>query len=142
MNQQSASEVSKQLKMGKRIKFCQKLGQWQNSLKTAVRTMPASGSSSMSSQNALPVTPVIIASKNMPHFMLEDVLKMTNDGRLMLKYYAINANLNEPSRTLLVEIIIQHLLETDVCMSVTLADSISNQILKLFPTEIKVILIT
>lgn len=64
--------------------------------------------------------------------------KKNNDGRLILKYYKTNSILNEYSRSILVDVIVQHLLENEITMSNVLAEAIASQVVNLFPTEIKV----
>jgi len=68
-------------------------------------------------------------------FMLFDVLKCTS-GAMITEYYISHSTLNDNIRTLLVELIIQHLISNKIVMSVALADNVASQIQRVFPSEL------
>lgn len=70
-------------------------------------------------------------------FVLFDLLKCTSGG-MITEYYKSHNSLNDNIRTLLVELIIQHLISNKIVMSVALAENIANQIQRIFPSELKV----
>jgi len=71
-------------------------------------------------------------------FDLNEILIKSTQGALIIDYYYKQKKLNESSRSLLVEIIINDLIKKNRTMTIDLANSISNAIVKSFPTEIKV----
>lgn len=71
-------------------------------------------------------------------FDLNEILIKSTQGVMIIDYYCKQKKLNESSRSLLVEIIINDLIKKNRTMTIDLANSISNAIVKSFPTEIKV----
>lgn len=71
-------------------------------------------------------------------FDLSEILIKSTQGSMIVDYYYKQKKLNESSRSLLVEIIINDLIKKNRTMTIDLANSISNAIVKSFPTEIKV----
>ncbi|XP_029342304.1 uncharacterized protein LOC115033602 [Acyrthosiphon pisum] len=69
-------------------------------------------------------------------FVLFDVLKCTS-GAMITEYYRSHNSLNDNIRTLLVELIIQHLISNKIVMSVALAENVADQIQRIFPSELK-----
>lgn len=132
-----ANQLTKDLKLGQSIMFSHHLTQWQESLKKNNSKMSASPHLSAFKSDFTSTNQSVMDLK-IPQFILSEILLKSNEGRLINNYYKINSNFNEQTRSLLVEIIIQHLMETDVLMSVRLADAISAEIVKKFPTEVKV----
>lgn len=57
---------------------------------------------------------------------------------MIIDYYKINNKLNDNIRSLLVETVISYIITTKKQMSVNLADYIGNQIIAMFPSEVKV----
>ncbi|KAL5237576.1 hypothetical protein ACI65C_004986 [Semiaphis heraclei] len=70
-------------------------------------------------------------------FDLNEILIKSTQGAMIIDYYHKQKKLNESSRSLLVEIIINDLIKKNRTMTIDLANSISNAIVKSFPTEIK-----
>jgi hypothetical protein len=70
-------------------------------------------------------------------FELRGVLNSTQ-GVMIVNYYKSHNCLNNDIRTILVEIIIQHLITSKINMTVALAENIAKQIQVLFPSELKV----
>lgn len=56
---------------------------------------------------------------------------------MIKNYYDENKKLNENIRTKLVDIIVRYFLQAGISLNVEHCDSISDQIVKMFPTEIK-----
>lgn len=57
---------------------------------------------------------------------------------MITEYYRSHSTLNDNIRTLLVELIIQHLISNKIVMSVALAENVASQIQRIFPSELKV----
>jgi len=70
---------------------------------------------------------------------VDEVLNSTTQGALILNYYEKNNKLNDGIRSTLVDILIGHVLSQKLPMSVILAESIADQIVVMFKSEIKVI---
>lgn len=71
-------------------------------------------------------------------FNLGEILIKSTQGSMITDYFYKHNRLNESSRSLLEEIIINDLIKENRTMTIDLANSISNAIVKSFPTEIKV----
>jgi hypothetical protein len=71
---------------------------------------------------------------------VDEVLNSTIQGALILDYYEKNNKLNDGIRSTLVDILIGCVLSKKIQMSVSLAESIANQIVAMFKSEVKVII--
>lgn len=63
----------------------------------------------------------------------------SDTGIMIIDYYKSNNKFNDHIRTLLVEHIITYIISKKI-MSVSLVDYIGNQIVAMFPSELKVII--
>jgi hypothetical protein len=71
-------------------------------------------------------------------FKVDEVLNSTVQDSLILNYYKMYDKLNDDIRTTLVESLIGHVLSQKIPMSVSLAESIADQIVVMFRSEVKV----
>lgn len=80
-------------------------------------------------------------SSNIKYILkVEEVLNSTTQGALILNYYVKNNKLNDGIRSTLVDILIGHVISQKLPMSVILAESIADQIVVMFKSEVKVII--
>lgn len=80
-------------------------------------------------------------SSNIKYLLnVDEVLNSTTQGALILNYYEKNNKLNDGIRSTLVDILIGHVLSQKLPMSVILAESIADQIVVMFKSEVKVII--
>lgn len=79
---------------------------------------------------------------NIKNVNLFEILKTTNDGKSILQMYEDKRDLNETTRSILLKLIITFFhINTNLNMSAKTAENLSNQIIVLFPNEMKVIFI-
>ena len=80
-------------------------------------------------------------SKTLP---VESIIKVFNivkdspNGKLVLDYFKSNKNLNDSIRYKLVDMIIHYIISSKMSMTIKLADSIADQIVCMFSSEVKV----
>lgn len=80
-------------------------------------------------------------SSNIKYLLkVDEVLNSTTQGALILNYYEKNNKLNDGIRSTLVDILIGHVLSQKLPMFVILAESIADQIVVMFKSEVKVII--
>jgi len=60
------------------------------------------------------------------------------DGEYILQYYVSNNILNDGLRAMLVDLIVNHMIKMNIKMTVKVAETISDGIVNVFPTESKV----
>lgn len=66
------------------------------------------------------------------------MLNSSNTGTMIVQYYKSNSKFNDGIRTLLVDTVINYVITKEIPMSVCLAEQLANQIVAMFPTEVKV----
>lgn len=67
------------------------------------------------------------------------ILSSSTTGEIIIiDYYKANKRFNDNIRSLLVDTIISYIIRKKLTMSVNLADYIGNQIVSMFPSEVKV----
>lgn len=139
MNSLEISSLVKGFPLGIQVTFRYNVEKWQKQNDTNIDSnliLPPLCSKEimvLSDQKLTPSIPLGIS------FELFDVLKSTS-GAMMTDYYKCHNSLNDNIRTLLVEIIIQYLITEKIVMSVSLAENIADQIQRLFPSELKVLI--
>lgn len=69
---------------------------------------------------------------------VDHVLSNSSDGVLIVNYFKTHGELNDNIRGKLVDLIIHHLISNTIPMSIALAEKIANQIVFMFPSELKV----
>lgn len=135
INSIQIDKLLKKYPLGVRIKFEHYIKQWQKS-----KCDNNSSSSNLSTPSL--TSPVSLLSaeslESVPAFSLDDILKRSTHGSMIINYYESNKKLNETCRNLLVDLIIASLLEEKHPMSTALANHISDIIIGTFTTEIKV----
>lgn len=89
-------------------------------------------------------TPIVEYSHKSPNIKyqlkVDEVLNSTTQGALILSYYEKYNKLNDGIRSTLVDILIGSVLSQKLPMSVILAESIADQIVVMFKSEVKVII--
>lgn len=142
MNNEDVNKMLKTFPIGIKILFKHELENWQNSLHR----------SSIMKPNGHTITSVI-ATYNEPKepviqpiqvpltsvtIDLGEMLNATTTGKMIIDYYKEYKKLNSNIRSLLVDTIISYVITKNMCMSVYLAETISNHIITMFPSEVKV----
>jgi len=137
INSRQIEKLLQKYPLGVHIKFEHYLKQWQNS-KSDTNT---SNSNLLIPSVTPPISSSLLArsSDPLPEFFLDEVLKRSTHGSMIISNYESNKNLNETCRNLLVDLIIASLFEKKRPMSTALANHISDIIVGTFTTEIKVI---
>lgn len=131
INSRQIEKLLQNYPLGVHIKFEHCVKQWQNT-NTSNSNLPTPSFTS-------PTSSLLAGSSEpLPEFALDEVLKRSTHGSMIISYYETNKNLNETCRNLLVDLIIASLLEKKRPMSTTLANHISDLIVGTFSTEIKV----
>lgn len=127
------NELLTKFPIGIKVLFTHKLQKWQNS---------KDDSTSKSAVNDSPPT-TNTTPANIPSSMgicLDEVLSLSSTGKMIVDYYKSHKKLNNNIRTLLVDTIISCIITTKIPMSVNLASNIGSDIVKMFPSEVKVCL--
>lgn len=127
MNDDDVNELLKNHPLGIKILFSNNLKTWQKSqIKLPTTTM-------------LPILSKTYQEKSEAINMnLGDILSGSTTGLMINEYYKTNHKFNDNIRTLLVDTVISYIITKQKCMSVGIANSIADQIVDMFPTEIKV----
>lgn len=123
MKADQVHELLKKYPMGIRLLFLYNLEIWQKSKENDL--MPNCPSTSSNPSNTQTVD-------------LGEVLKGSNTGTMIIEFFKTNNKLNDGIRSILVETIINYLITNKISMSVHLAEQLANNIVAMFPTEIKV----
>lgn len=76
--------------------------------------------------------------KQLINLDLSEILNSSTQGMMIINYFKSNKKLNDSIRTMLVELIINHVITKKLSMSVNLAENIATQVDNLFPREVKV----
>lgn len=130
--------------LGTLIKFGQNLSVWQKSQSTTKNQsyyreqLPTTSNlntpaSLETSDNSYPIQ---ACQKTV--LQVDSVLSNSTDGLLIINYFKSHGEFNDNIRGKLVDLIIHNLIANKIPMSITLADNIANQIVFMFPSEIKV----
>jgi len=141
MKPEDANKLLEKFPLGISILFRHELEKWQkcsvninenNSLKNdsnqRIQNVPLTSEESLSRQSKLPS--IIIK--------VDEILNSSPQGHLIIDYYRKNNKLNDGIRTTLVDIVIGYIISNNIQMSVSVAESLSNQIVAMFSSEIKV----
>lgn len=119
------------------FKFEEELEQWQkntNILNNCQNTNSNEMSLNKSNAETLPKP-----HKSCHNLRVDEVLTSSTQGSLILDYFKTHNKLNDGIRATLVDILIAQVLSQQIPMSVSLAESLANQIVAMFKTEVKVI---
>jgi len=124
------------------FKFENELTNWQRNIDIVNKNSNSStnlGAVLCSSSN-IKVHQIAPMSKIPDHVLkVDEVLNSTTQGALILNYYEKYNKLNDGIRSTLVDILIGRVLSEKISMSVSLAESIANQIVTMFKSEVKVL---
>lgn len=69
---------------------------------------------------------------------VQEILNSSGKGSMILPFYQKNLRLNEELRKMLSEIIIEYMVQNKVCASPKIIEHISDGIVNLFQSEVKV----
>lgn len=136
MNLEHISDLSKKhnIKLGIQILLQHELLNWQISEKSTVVF-----SCSESEENVQQGKEIKSAAplKNLGETTIDvgKILNSSSQGRVIIQKYETTNSLNEGSRRIIVDLIINSMIQTDVRMTVILALKISQDIVKIFPSE-------
>lgn len=128
--------------LGILVKFESELEKWKISLNIVdinKRTESAETSTLDTSMNKPNLEPSLKSFKLSQELKVDVILNSSTQGSLILDYYRQNNKLNDGIRSTLVDILIGQVLSQRIPMSVCLAESIADQIVAIFNSEIKVI---
>jgi len=136
INSRQIEKLLQKYPFGVHIQFEHYIRQWQNTNSVT----NASNSNLPKPSFTSSTSSILLAGSKEPllDFSLDEVLKRSTHGSMIISYYKSNKNLNETCRNLLVDLIITSLLEKNLPMSTALASHISDIIVGTFTTEIKV----
>lgn len=127
--------------LGILVKFESQLEKWKSGLNIVdidKRTELAETSTLDISMNKANSEPPLKSFKLSQELNVDVILNSSTQGSLILDYYRQNNKLNDGIRSTLVDILIGQVLSQRIPMSVSLAESIANQIVAIFNSEIKV----
>jgi len=136
MKPEDANKLLEKFPLGINILFRHELEEWQkdrnnislnNDSNQVIQNVQLTSEKSLSMQSKLPC-----ATK------IDEILNSSPHGHLILEYYRKNNKLNDGIRTTLVDIVIGYIISNNIAMSVNVAESLSNQIVAMFSSEIKV----
>lgn len=82
--------------------------------------------------------PLSMQSKPPCAINIGEILNSSPQGHLILEYYRKNNKFNDGIRTALVDMVIGYIISNNIPMSVNVAESLSNQIVAMFSSAIKV----
>ena len=126
-------ELLNKFPLGIKIKFSNYLENWQNVQNGSSNNKLDTAILPKNTKSFVQEEPVVDININ-----LDDILTSSTTGSMIIDYYKINNKLNDNIRSLLVETVISYIITTKKQMSVNLADYIGNQIIAMFPSEVKV----
>lgn len=135
------------IKLGIQIKFESILMTWQKSkeiaMVTSARSEPGSKNNIDNINELFGSEPdcSTSTSTNSHHTIsmdIEKIMKTTSQGRSILSLYENDSKLNEGSRSVVVDLVINYMIQNDIRMTVILAKKTAEAILKVFKTEFMV----
>lgn len=126
------------------VRFQHELVKWKKSLNSVdknITTESIETSSLHTPINEPNVQPPLKQFQLSHDLKVDEILNSSTQGSLILDYYKQNNKLNDGIRSTLVDVLIGHVFSQCIPMSVGLAESIADQIVVMFKSEIKVIII-
>ncbi|XP_029346099.1 uncharacterized protein LOC115034203 [Acyrthosiphon pisum] len=115
------------------FKFEEELVQWQNNINN-LNIATNANEMSLKKSN---VETIAKPHKSSHNLRVDEVLALSTQGSLILDYFKTHNKLNDGIRATLVDILIAQVLSQQIPMSVSLAESLANQIVAMFKTEVK-----
>lgn len=135
MKSEHVDQLLSEYPLGIKILFSHNLENWQKSLPQNVYDM----SSTTALQNTPNVIPILQPKAAIDNSInLGDILSSSSTGSMIIDYYRINNKFNDNIRLLLVDNIINYIITNKLSMSINLADYIGDEIVAMFPSEVKV----
>lgn len=127
MKPMHVEKLLKNYTLGVQLKFEKELTLWQQKVQTdPITILPEKDQQS----KILPAVESIVKVFN--------VVKDSPNGKLVLDYFKIYKKLNDSIRCKLVDMIIHYIISSKMPMTIKLADSIADQIVCMFSSEVKV----
>lgn len=138
MTSRHAELLTKEFKLGVLIKFENNLKNWQIRLNSTVSSSLSENASAELSNKSFNSQSITDIPDN-KDIKLEQILQQTSNGISLLENCKNGIELNDGCRTILLDTIINHLIQNKIKMSTKLAENISDEIVSVFPKEIKVL---
>lgn len=137
MEADQAYELLKHFPLGIRLLFVYNLKKWQKTQGNDTMSTSTPASNLQTSANQ-PIKHHHQNNIDNISINVGDVLNLSNTGIMILQYYKSNQKLNDGIRVMLVDTIINWVITKKIHMSVCLAEQLANQVVAMFPTEVKV----
>lgn len=135
MKPEHVNELLIEYPIGIKILFSYHLENWQKSLSQNINcTTPTTALLNIPNTKSISQQKATIDN----NITLNDILSSSTTGTMIIDYYKNNNKFNDNIRSLLVDNIINFIITNKLSMSVHLADNIGNQIITMFPSEVKV----
>lgn len=138
MTSRHAELLTIEFKLGVLIKFENNLKNWQIRLNSTVSSSLSENASAELSNKSFNSQSITDIPDN-KDIKLEQILQQTSNGISLLENCKNGIELNDGCRTILLDTIINHLIQNKIKMSTKLAENISDEIVSVFPKEIKVL---
>lgn len=138
MNDNHLAILLSNVPLGTRIKFENKVKQYQNSLVQKSEHITVNKATTTTINNAEDISQKVKVTTENQVFQLHTILTNYAQGSFVLDYFKKHKVLNESCRNILVEIIINDLIKRETQMTFRLANLVADAITGSFPTEIKV----
>ncbi|VVC41518.1 Hypothetical protein CINCED_3A016863 [Cinara cedri] len=123
MKSEHVNELLNEFPLGIKILFNHYLENWQNTQNVLSNKI---NTKSVHEESAFDI-----------NINLSDILTTSSTGTMIIDYYKTNNKFNDNIRSLLVETVINYIITKKIPMSVNLANYFGNQIVKMFPSEVK-----
>lgn len=132
LKDEDSKELLSKFPLGIRVLFINNLENWKKSL-------PQNGNMTATIPQYTPTTKTFQQQKSVVHNIdLGVILNTSATGEMIVDYYKTNNRFNDNIRSLLVDAIISYIITKKMTMSVNLVDYIGDQIVSMFPSEVKV----
>lgn len=142
MNSNDVHKLLEKFPLGIQILFRHELGLWQNSQENINLNENNSirNDSIQKFQSLPPSTEKISTAPSKLNYTVQvgEILNSCTRGNLIVDYYKKKNRLNDGIRTTLVELLISHMITNNIPMSVNISESIADQIVTMFSSEVKV----
>lgn len=139
MKFEHANELLSSFPIGTKVIFTHKLEEWQKNNQLPQNKNSVVDSNILKNNDFTNIqTNNLMLQKQLINLDLSEILNSSTQGMMIINYFKSNKKLNDSIRTMLVELIINHVITKKLSMSVNLAENIATQVENLFPTEVKV----
>jgi len=132
LKDEDCKELLNKFPLGIRVLFINKLENWK-------KRLPQNGNMTTTIPQNTPTTKTLQQQKSVVYDIdLGAILNASTTGTMILDYYKTNNRFNDNIRSVLVDAIISYIITKKMTMSVNLASCIGDQIISMFPSEVKV----